>query len=51
MADVVFRCQNCNYLHEKPAKPRTCPKCGAPYTRFLEIRPEKKEKAEAEAKE
>ena len=49
MAEVVWRCQQCNYVHTLPAKPRKCPKCGAPYTRFLEIRvPSAQGKAEAD---
>lgn len=51
MAEVVFRCQSCQYLHERPAKPKNCPKCGAHYSRFLEIRPSKEEKKTEEKEE
>jgi rubrerythrin len=31
---VVWRCQNCGYLHEGPEAPHTCPACAHPQAPF-----------------
>jgi len=36
---VVWRCQNCGYLHDGPAAPDTCPACNHPQAHF-ELKPE-----------
>lgn len=42
MATKKFRCNVCGYLHEGVAAPEKCPVCGAPASKFTELKSEKK---------
>lgn len=36
----LFRCTVCGYIHEGLDAPDTCPKCGAPKDKFIELNDE-----------
>lgn len=33
----LFRCSVCGYIHEGSEAPESCPKCGAPKDKFVEL--------------
>ncbi|MBP2645146.1 MAG: Rubredoxin-type Fe(Cys)4 protein [Firmicutes bacterium] len=40
----LFKCSVCNYIHEGADAPDTCPKCGVPKDKFVELSSEEAQK-------
>lgn len=40
----LFKCSVCNFIYEGETAPTTCPKCGQPCEKFVELAPEAADK-------
>jgi len=40
----LWKCSLCGYIHQGPEAPDTCPKCGAPKDKFVELSTEDADK-------